>query len=328
MAGFADLDLGRSYAPDDQRITVPNDQELARIMARMGKFLLHDELNCGVCGYESCREHAVAIYKGLAESEMCLPYTIEQLRRTVGELAISHERLASAQEALQHSEKLASMGQLAAGIAHEVNNPLGVVLMYAHLLLDEYGKDPKLRDDLYLITEQADRCKKIVAGLLGFARQNKVLYERTDIRSIVERSLLTLPAPGNITVEVNHTGDPVTELDRDQIIQVMTNLISNAYGAMPDGGRLTVTTDGNDASIMIRISDTGEGIPKENLNKLFEPFFSTKQMGKGTGLGLAVTYGIVKMHDGDIRVVSNADPSAGPTGTTFTVTLPRKGRGE
>lgn len=326
MAEFADLDLSRSYAPDDHRIMAPSERELARIMARMGKFSPADELNCGACGYETCREHAVAIHKGFAESEMCLPYTIDQLRKTVGELAISNERLASTQEALQHSEKLASMGQLAAGIAHEVNNPLGVVLMYAHLLLDEHGDDPKFREDLCLIAEQADRCKKIVAGLLGFARQNKVQYEKSDIRSIVERSLLTLPAPENIQVEVNYAGDTIAEMDRDQIIQVMTNLISNAYAAMPDGGRMSIETGGDDSSITIRVSDTGAGIPKENLNKIFEPFFSTKQIGKGTGLGLAVTYGIVKMHYGDIRVSSNDDPSAGPTGTTFTVILPRKGR--
>jgi len=328
LAEFSDLNLKRSYTSNDQRIPVPNETEMARILARMGKLTPHDELNCGACGYESCREHAMAIYRGLAENEMCLPYTIDQLRKTIGELAISNERLANTQEALQHSEKLASMGQLAAGIAHEVNNPLGVVLMYAHILLEEYEKEPKLRDDLCLIAEQADRCKKIVAGLLGFARQNKVLYELTDIRSIVERSLLTLPAPENITVEVEHGGDPMLEVDRDQIIQVVTNLISNAYGAMPEGGKLSIRTDGNENSMVIRVTDSGAGIPKENINKIFEPFFSTKQIGKGTGLGLAVTYGIVKMHYGDIRVVSNADPASGPTGATFTVTLPRREKKE
>jgi signal transduction histidine kinase/iron only hydrogenase large subunit-like protein len=326
LAEFADLDLSRSFSPDDERIAVPNSRELAGILAKMGKLMPQDELNCGACGYETCREHAVAIFKGFAESEMCLPYTIDQLRRTVGDLAISNERLASAQDALQHSEKLASMGQLAAGIAHEVNNPLGVVLMYAHLLLEEHEKDPKMREDLCMIAEQADRCKKIVAGLLGFARQNKVLYEPTDVQSLIERSLLTLPAPENIEVKIEHTGEPIAELDRDQIIQVMTNLISNAYGAMPQGGVLTIKTGGSPTSLVITVTDTGIGIPKENLSKLFEPFFSTKQIGKGTGLGLAVTYGIVKMHYGDIKVTSNADPSAGPTGTTFTVTLPRKGK--
>ena len=106
----------------------------------------------------------------------------------------------------------------------------------------------------------------------------------------------------------------------------MTNLISNAYGAMPEGGVLTIRTGGTESTMVINVSDTGAGIPKENLNKIFEPFFSTKQIGKGTGLGLAVTYGIVKMHYGDIRVVSHDDPATGPTGTTFTVTLPRKAK--
>ena len=131
----------------------------------------------------------MAINKGLAESEMCLPYTIEQLRRTIKELADSNRQLVSTQEALMQSEKLASMGQLAAGIAHEVNNPLGVVLMYAHLLLDDVKNNPALRDDLTMIAEQADRCKNIVAGLLHFARQNKVLLHEADVNILVARSI-------------------------------------------------------------------------------------------------------------------------------------------
>ena len=138
---FNDLDLSRMYMRNDQRITVPYPEEIAQIMERMGKFGAEDELNCGACGYETCKEHAIAIRKGLAESEMCLPHTIEQLRRAVKELAVSNEELAAAQEALMQSEKLASMGQIAAGVAHELNNPLGVVLMYAHLLLEECAKD-------------------------------------------------------------------------------------------------------------------------------------------------------------------------------------------
>jgi len=139
----------------------------------MGKSAAVDELNCGACGYNTCREHALAIWKGLAESEMCLPYTIEQLHKTIDDLANSNNRLASTQEALMQSEKLASMGQLAAGVAHEINNPLGVVLMYAHLILDKYGDHTALKDDLHLIAEQADRCKKIVSGLLNFARRTR-----------------------------------------------------------------------------------------------------------------------------------------------------------
>ena len=327
MKRLAGVDLTREFLPNDQRIPVPFKDELSLIMARMGKLTPEDELNCGACGYDTCREHAIAIFKGLAESEMCLPNTIDQLRRTVHELAVSNEQLASTQEALMQSEKLASMGQLAAGIAHEVNNPLGVVLMYAHLLQEEYGGTPTLHDDLAMIAEQADRCKKIVAGLLHFARQNKVVLEPTDVRELAERSLKTMLPPDSVAVSVEHEiEDPVAELDGDQIIQVLTNLISNAYAAMHEGGQLTLRTAGDEDSVRISVSDTGMGIPPENLSKIFEPFFTTKQIGAGTGLGLAVTYGIVKMHRGDIRVESNADPSAGPTGTTFTVVLPRRGR--
>ena len=326
MDQFKDLDLSCVFTPDDHRITVPSEEELREILARMGKFELEDELNCGACGYDTCREHAIAIYKGLAESEMCLPYTIEQLRRSMEELAESHEKLARTQEALMQSEKLASMGQLAAGIAHELNNPLGVVLMYAHLLLDECEQNASMYDDLKMITEQADRSRKIVAGLLHFARQNKVVRQPTDVRELIDHSLPSLPAPEGITVRVeHHLDDPMTELDRDQLVQVLTNLVSNAYAAMGEGGTLTVRTDGNDTSVSIRVIDTGVGIPRENLTKIFEPFFTTKQIDRGTGLGLAVTYGIMKMHSGDIQVESNADPSIGPTGTTFTVTLPREG---
>ncbi|MDY0059741.1 MAG: [Fe-Fe] hydrogenase large subunit C-terminal domain-containing protein [Myxococcota bacterium] len=351
---FVHLDLGRSFTASEQRewsfsrevldevracmgshafsvrdlwTPGPTEQEVRAILDRLGKHERADELNCGACGYETCREHAIAIHRGLAESEMCLPYTIEQLRRTLKDLACSHDQLRSTQEALMQSEKLASMGQLAAGIAHEVNNPLGVVLMYAHLLLEERGaSDERLGDDLRLIAEQADRCKKIVGGLLNFARQNKVVLQPVDLRELVERGLRALPPPPGIEVRLEHEiDDPQAELDRDQILQVLTNLVSNAYGAMSGGGRLTVRTRGDADRVFLLVEDTGVGISAENMARLFQPFFTTKQLGQGTGLGLAVSYGIVKMHRGDIRVMSNADPKTGPTGTSFVVSLPRRG---
>jgi signal transduction histidine kinase/NAD-dependent dihydropyrimidine dehydrogenase PreA subunit len=329
MDRFAAVDLGREFTVRDQRILVPFSEELAMIMGRMGKFKPEDELNCGACGYDTCREHAIAIFKGLAESEMCLPHTIEELRRTIDKLEVSKDQLASTQEALMQSEKLASMGQLAAGIAHEVNNPLGIVVMYAHLLMEEAGKHPELRDDLGMIAEQADRCKRIVAGLLHFARQNKVTLLPADLPELVESALRGLPSQESVDVVVENTlAEAEAEVDRDQIIQVLTNLVSNAYAAMPQGGRLTIRLDGDEEKVRLCVRDTGVGIPQENLSKIFEPFFTTKQMGKGTGLGLAVTYGIVKMHRGDIRVESNANPDVGATGTTFTVTLPRRSEGE
>jgi len=316
--------LSRGYHVDDQRIPTPTGDDLAEILGKLGKFQPEDELNCGACGYDTCREHAVAIYKGLAETEMCLPYTIEELRKTIQELAKSHIELADTQDALMHSERLASMGQLAAGVAHEVNNPLGVVLMYSHMLLEEVERYPDLQDDFQMIVEQADRCKKIVARLLDFARQNKVVREACDVRELVDRCVRALPETDNVTVDVRHElDDPTAELDADQIVQVLTNLVNNAVAAMPQGGTVTITVADDNGDVTFEVRDTGVGIPRENLGKVFEPFFTTKQIGKGTGLGLAVTYGIVKMHRGDVKVDSNADAEAGPTGTTFTVTIPR-----
>ncbi|MFC1490672.1 [Fe-Fe] hydrogenase large subunit C-terminal domain-containing protein [Candidatus Latescibacterota bacterium] len=326
METFSDIDLSRTYEAKDQRIRIPSNKKIIEILARMGKFTKEDELNCGACGYESCREHAIAIFKGLAESEMCLPYTIDQLSKTNFELEDSNEQLSRTQEALMQSERMASMGQIAAGIAHEVNNPLGVVLMYSHILLDENEKNSLLCEDLSMIAEQADRCKKIVAGLLGFARQNKVVYTDINMNDLIERSLSTIIKPDNIELQNEASPEnPFFEVDGDQIMQVITNLISNAYAAMPDGGICTVKTTGDENDVYVFVSDTGVGIPKDNLGKIFEPFFTTKQLGKGTGLGLSVSYGIIKMHNGDITVESNNDPTQGPTGTTFKVKLPYKG---
>ncbi len=327
MDDLADLDLSRGYTAQDVRVGVPFEEEVQHILHGMGKRTPEDHLNCGACGYDTCRQHAIAIFSGLAETEMCLPYTIEQRNITVTELAESHKQLASAQEALMQSEKLAGMGKLAAGIAHEVNNPLGVVLMYAHMLLEEGQLTPGLREDLGMITEQADRCKKIVSGLLHFARQNKVVLQPVSLHHLIQRALRAVHVPEFINLQVTvdlSEEDDEADLDGDQMIQVLTNILTNAVAAMEKGGSLTVRITGDEDKVDISISDTGIGIPRENVTKIFEPFFTTKQMGIGTGLGLAVAYGVVKMHKGDINVISNADKAAGPTGTTFLITLPRR----
>ena len=329
MEACRGLDLDRRFEVRDQRLNLPDEEQIRAILLRLGKERPEDELNCRACGYDTCRQHAEAIFKGLAESEMCLPYVIEQLKQTVGELNVSHAELASTQEQLMHSERLASMGQLAAGIAHEVNNPLGVVLLYTHMLKDEIGEDGELSEELSLIAEQADRCKTIVSGLLKFARQNKVNLQPVRLSRLVEQSLRSCSVPEKVRLRVEHQ-DPglEAELDGDQIVQVLTNLVSNALAAMPMGGGLRLGTRAEGEDVVFEVADTGTGISPEILAKIFEPFFTTKQMGMGTGLGLAVSYGIVKMHRGRIKVESNDDLMKGPTGTIFTVTLPRRGPAE
>ncbi|MBN2351493.1 MAG: 4Fe-4S dicluster domain-containing protein [Spirochaetales bacterium] len=320
---WSSLSLACSFEADDRRLDAPPPGVIRAILERMGKRSREDELNCGACGYETCVEHAVAIHKGFAETEMCLPYAVDKFKENAKELSVSYRQLEEAQAALIQSEKLASMGQLAAGIAHEINNPLGVILLYAHLLFDRAASGSEHRDDLKMIVEQADRCKTIVGGLLNFARKNKAVLQRADLAELVGRCVKAAKSSASLAVEFENPDEPVhADVDPEQMMQVFINLFTNAIEAMPRGGTLRVRTSRANGEVSIRVSDSGVGIPSENQKKIFEPFYTTKQMGKGTGLGLAVTYGIIKMHRGNIEVESNADPEQGPTGTTFVVTLP------
>lgn len=325
---YITLPLSRYYEANDQRFpNPPGKEEIRGVLKELGKMVPEDELNCGACGYDTCQEHASAILKGIAETEMCLPYTIDKLHEYIRQLDVSNNKLATTQAALKQSEKLASMGQLAAGIAHEVNNPLGVVIMYSHILLDEVEPGSPIYKDLKLIVEQADRCKKIVGGLLNFARKSKLTLNEMPVSRLIKDSLKTFILPRNVDLKVQiNTMMPVIECDHGQMVQVLSNLFKNAIDAMPDGGTLTINASdchGN-KDIMLEVRDTGTGISKENLDKMFEPFFTTKENGKGTGLGLPIIYGIIKMHRGNIRVESNNKPEEGPTGTCFWITLPRK----
>ncbi|HRZ79966.1 MAG TPA: [Fe-Fe] hydrogenase large subunit C-terminal domain-containing protein, partial [bacterium] len=319
MEKYKDLDLSREYIEDDQRIAVPSDVKITEVLKKMGKENDEDMLDCGACGYETCLLHAIAIVKGLAESEMCLPNTIEKLHRSI-------EELESTKAALKHSEKLASMGQLAAGIAHEVNNPLGVVLLYSNLLVDEIDKNSQVYQDVVMISEQAERCRNIVGGLLNFARKNDVNYVNANVEDLVNSVIKSVIVPENVEmIVINSSRLAEAELDVEQIKQVMINLVKNAIEAIDSSkGKVVVNIAGNEKDLIIKVIDNGPGIPQENMDKLFVPFFTTKPAGKGTGLGLPVSYGIVKMHKGQISVISNCNPSKGETGTTFVITLPRK----
>ena len=320
-----DIDLKTTFQKDDIRAPFPSKLEVDTILRSMGKAEPVDELDCGTCGYKTCRDHAVAIFKGLAETEMCLPYTIDRLKNSLKELNKSNDQLADTKVALVNAEKLASMGQLSAGIAHEINNPLGVILLYSQLMLESQESQSEFSEDLQTIVSQAERCKGIVSGLLNFARRNEVVRKATNLQDLIKQCVHITLVPGNIDLSWNFTmEDPIAEIDADQIIQVLTNLINNAVEVMPDGGAITIRSFGRKSDVGFELHDTGPGIPQENLKKIFEPFFTTKAIGKGTGLGLAVNYGIIKMHHGRISVRSNTDSRLGPTGTTFIVTLPRR----
>ena len=324
-AAVKDLDFSQKFYPADRRLPTPSVEAIAEVLKNIGKTKPEDHLNCGACGYDTCVEHAIAIVEGFAETEMCLPYTIEKLHLSINDLNLSNERLASAQQSLKQSEKLANMGQLSAGIAHELNNPLGIITMYSNILKDETPADSPVYKDLELIVEQADRCKKIVGGLLNFARKNQVNLVETNIVNLTHHSIDSIIIPENVTVDVKSSlTNPYAFLDNDQWMQVLTNIEKNAIEAMPEGGKLTITLAETNGDVEFNIADTGMGISKDNLDKIFTPFFTTKPIGKGTGLGLPLIYGIVKMHSGQIHLDTNDDPAKGPTGTCFKIKIPRQ----
>jgi C4-dicarboxylate-specific signal transduction histidine kinase len=323
MSEYASVDLSQTFTPVDRRLEMPTPAKIRKVLASIGKRNPQDHLNCGACGYDSCESHAIAIAQGLAEIDMCLPYTIEKMHTSIMELNFSNEKLAKVQQALKHSEKLAHMGQLSAGIAHELNNPLGVVIMYANILLDECENE-QMKQDLSLIAVQADRCKRIVGNLLNFARKNQVRLEEISLVKLAQDSLTSVIIPDRIKTMIDsRVKDAVTYLDQEQMMQVLTNLIKNAVDAISGNGFLTITIEGDTEFFCLSVKDTGTGISPENMDKVFTPFFTTKEIGKGTGLGLATTYGIIKMHKGKIEVESNNDPEKGPTGTCFKIFIPR-----
>jgi len=233
--------------------------------------------------------------------------------------------LINMQASLIQSEKLASLGKLAAGIAHEINNPLGGVLIYSHLILEDSTKDSPHYENLKKIVKETSRCKDIVKGLLEFARPKEPDMSLVDINDMVNKSLYIIEGQAifqNIKIVKQFSYDlPKTVADSSQLQQVFMNIILNAAEAMGESGTLTLKTSLNSKGKYIEIDfiDTGHGILEKDMKQLFEPFFSTKEVGKGTGLGLAISYSIIQKHDGTIDVKSKPGE-----GATFTVQLPIK----
>ncbi|MFC1633520.1 cache domain-containing protein [Planctomycetota bacterium] len=230
-----------------------------------------------------------------------------------------------AHQQIMKSERLATLGQLAAGVAHEINNPLGAILMYSHLCLEETPAEDSQRKNLEKVVGETTRCKNIVRGLLDFARQSKPNVEEADVNEILTRTLSLLRNQAlfqNIKITTTFsTSLPKAMMDSGQIQQVFTNIIMNAAEAIDGKGEMTIATrtENGDGFIETEFTDTGCGIPRENLEKIFDPFFTTKEVGCGTGLGLAVSFGIIARHQGTIEVESTLGH-----GTTFIVRLPLK----
>ncbi len=322
---FSNIGFERSYKSIDRRISTPDRDQISAVLVSMGKKSETDMLNCGACGYETCNEHAIAIVSGLAETEMCLPYTIKRLHESVENLHYTNKTLSKTKKALMQSEKLASMGQLSAGIAHELNNPLGVITLYSNILKEEIDAKNPLYDDLSLIVEQTERCKNIVGGLLNFARKKQLKYSTCNIVNFLEHSFKSIIKPSEVKIQFTKSADIIyVDIDEAQLMQVVSNLQKNAIEAMSQSGILSIDIKEEKETVIISISDTGSGILPENIDKIFTPFFTTKGTGKGTGLGLPIVYGIIKMHKGKLTVTSNTNKNNGQTGTKFEIILPKR----
>ena len=235
------------------------------------------------------------------------------------------DRLESTQKQLIQAEKLSSLGQMAASIAHEVNNPLAGVLVYTKLLSKKIANGTISKDNalgyLSKMDSELTRSSRLIRNLLDFARQSPPTLREVNPNDVIDRAL-DLAEHSAVSQNIQVIKELSVSLPRimadfDQLIQVCTNLILNAIQAMPQGGNLTLRTSSDGSQVKIECQDTGHGISSENMGRLFTPFFTTKHMVKGVGLGLAVSYGIIQRHKGRIEVQSREGE-----GTTFSIYLP------
>jgi len=258
----------------------------------------------------------VVLSASLATEESASNGTIYFLIKDIEEQRLMREQMAQA-------DKLASIGELSAGIAHEINNPLGVILGFTQLMLRHQDKETNLCADLKTIEKHTRHCKSIVEDLLNFARTSAPKKELCDIHVIIDEVIHFVQqhgSPADVQFQKSYDAQIVQLLvDEKKIKQVLINLIMNAKHAVGPQGLITVTTrkDDRKAKAIIQVSDNGCGIEKKNISRIFDPFFTTKPTGEGTGLGLSVSYGIIKNHGGDIYVESKKG-----RGATFNVELP------
>ena len=232
------------------------------------------------------------------------------------------------QEQLTKAQKMEALGALVAGIAHEINTPLGIILGYAQLILEEIEKDSQIHNDLKTMEKQTKICKKIVSDLLNFSRHTESQWTRVDINRSIDEVISVVAHTFSLDRVVIDKGCepnlPMVRGDPEKLKQVLMNLLTNAYQAIGHDGVIGIQTrfDRDRKELVISVADTGSGIPSKNLDKIFDPFFTTKEVGMGTGLGLSVTFGIISEHEGRIEVISPVTSSRhGISGESWSTAL-------
>jgi len=260
----------------------------------------------------------------IASLEVSFNQMEDMLQDAMASLEKTVEMLQEKQAQLVEAEKLASIGKLAAGIAHEINNPLTSVLTFSSLLLEQCPEDDPRHVRLKMIVKETTRARNIVRQVLNFAKEAPLRKEKTNLNRPIKEIADSLAAQGTFKdIELSLTiaeNLPDIYIDPVQIGQVITNILMNAAHAITPPGKINIVTQAIGNFVEIIFTDTGSGIPEENIKKIFDPFFTTKDKTKGTGLGLAVSYGIIKKHGGDIEVRSTVNK-----GSTFIVRLPLYG---
>ena len=262
---------------------------------------------------------AAIIYEGQREAATAAIFNDLREKQAVA------KKLEEAEVQLAQSEKLASIGRLAAGVAHEINNPLTSILLYGNMMYEGMEADHPWAENLRYILEDAQRCTEIVKNLLAYSRQTAPSKAVFYLNNMVNESLALIRDQKlfmNVKIVKNFDEHQIlVNADKNQLCQVLINLLINAFDAMEHRGTLTLTTyrDAEHHRAFIEVSDTGCGIPEENCSKIFEPFFTTKELGKGTGLGLSMAYGIMQENQGSISI-----KSTGPEGTTILLELPEE----
>jgi two-component system NtrC family sensor kinase len=266
-------------------------------------------------------------FNSMAEELMQYKEKMENWTRSLeDEVHKKTAEIYKAQEQLINTEKLASLGRMAAGVAHEINSPLTGIVTFAHLMLKRTPpENTQDIEDLNVIIDQAERCSKIIKGLLGFSRKTASEKIRVDVNVLIENILAMVRNQAkfyNIAFDIQLDKTlPEISIDATQLQQVFVNLLLNAADAMEEKGKIKIASktieDAGSKLVELEFTDSGPGIPEENVSKIFEPFFTTKPVGKGTGLGLAVSYGIIKKHEGQIFVKS--EPGKG---ASFFIRLP------